>query len=102
MKKDYSGKIAKIASFLNIPADERLIERVVELSSFGAMTANQNTNFDWIPQKADVPKHFRKGDIGDWRNHFSLEQSQRMDALFLEKMTNTGLQLDFGDGVFMP
>jgi len=102
MKKDYSGNIAKIASFLNIPADERLIERVVALSSFGAMTANQNTNFDWIPQKADVPKHFRKGDIGDWRNYFSLEQSQQMDALFLEKMTNTGLQLDFGDGVFMP
>lgn len=102
MKKDSAGNVAKIAAFLNIPAGSQLIDKVVELSSFGAMTSNQNTNFDWIPQKADKPKHFRKGDIGDWRNHFSAEQSQQMDTLFLEKIKDTGLGFDFGDGVFMP
>ena len=64
--------------------------------------ANQNTNFDWIPQKADKPKHFRKGDIGDWKNYFSAEQSQQMDNLFLEKMKDSGLQFDFGDGIILP
>jgi hypothetical protein len=43
------------------------------------MTSNETTNFDWIPQKADKPKHFRKGDIGDWRNHFTAEQSLQMN-----------------------
>ena len=97
MKKDHAGSVAKIASFLDIQADAQFIDRVVALSSFGAMTSNQNTNFDWIPQKADKPRHFRKGDIGDWRNHFSPEQSQQMDALFLEKMKDSGLAFDFGD-----
>jgi len=102
MKNDHAGNVARLASFLNLQADSQLIDTVVTLSSFKSMTSNETTNFDWIPQRADVPKHFRKGDIGDWRNHFSEEQSQQMDSLFMEKMKGTGLQFDFGDGVVLP
>lgn len=102
MKNDHAGNVSKIATFLDIQAASPLIDKVVALSSFQSMTSNQNTNFDWVPQKAGKPKHFRKGDIGDWRNHFNAEQSQRMDALFTEKMKGTGLRFDFGDGVSMP
>jgi hypothetical protein len=102
MKRDHAGNVARLASFLDLQADSQLIETVVTLSSFKSMTSNETTNFDWVPQRADVPKHFRKGDIGDWRNHFNAEQSQQMDALFMEKMKGTGLQFDFGDGVIMP
>jgi hypothetical protein len=102
MKHDHIGNVTRLASFLDLQADSQLIDRVVALSSFQSMTSNQTTNFDWIPQRADVPRHFRKGDIGDWRNHFSSEQSQQMDALFLEKLKGTALQFDFGDGVILP
>jgi hypothetical protein len=102
MKNDHIGSVARIASFLDIKADPQLIDEVAALSSFQSMTSNQNTNFDWIPQKADKPKHFRKGDIGDWRNHFSPEQSEQMDALFMRKMKDSGLQFDFGEGILMP
>jgi hypothetical protein len=102
MKHDHAGNVAKLASFLDLQADSHLIDLVVTLSSFKSMTSNETTNFDWVPQKADKPKHFRKGDIGDWRNHFSAEQSQQMDDLFMEKMKGTGLQFDFGDGVILP
>jgi hypothetical protein len=102
MKKDHTGNVARLASFLDVQADTALIDKVVTLSSFQSMATGQNTNFDWVPQKADKPKHFRKGDIGDWRNHFTAEQSQQMDDLFLEKMKDTGLQFDFGDGVILP
>jgi hypothetical protein len=102
MKHDHAGNVAKLASFLDIQADTQLIETVVLLSSFQSMTSNETTNFDWIPQRADVPKHFRKGDIGDWRNHFSAEQSRQMDDLFIKKMKDSGLQFDFGDDVILP
>ena len=102
MKHDHAGNVAKLASFLDIQTDSQLIETVVRLSSFQSMTSNETTNFDWIPQKADKPKHFRKGDIGDWRNHFSAEQSQQMDDLFMKKMKGSDLQFDFGDGVILP
>ena len=102
MKHDHAGSVARIASFLELDVDPQLIDNVVALSSFQSMTSNATTNFDWIPQKADKPKHFRKGDIGDWRNHFSAEQSLQMDHLFLEKMKGSGLRFDFGDGIIMP
>jgi len=102
IKHDHAGNVAKLASFLDIQTDSQLIETVVRLSSFQSMTSNETTNFDWIPQKADKPKHFRKGDIGDWRNHFSPEQSQQMDAIFMKKMKGSDLQFDFGDGVILP
>jgi hypothetical protein len=102
MKHDPAGNVAKMASFLELQFDSQLIDRVVTLSSFQFMTSNETTNFDWIPQRADKPKHFRKGDIGDWRNHFSAEQSQQMNDLFMKKMKDSGLQFDFGDGVILP
>jgi hypothetical protein len=102
MKHDHAGSVAKIASFLDLQPSPQLIDTVVTLSGFQSMTSNETTNFDWIPQKADKPKHFRKGDIGDWRNHFSVEQSQQMDDLFLKKMKDSGLQFDFGEGVILP
>ena len=102
MKYDHAGNVAKLASFLDIQADSQLIETVVRLSSFQSMTSNEATNFEWVPQKAGTPKHFRKGDVGDWRNYFSIEQSQQMDDLYLKKMKNSDLQFDFGDGVILP
>ena len=102
IKHDHAGNVAKLASFLDIQTDSQLIETVVRLSSFQSMTSNETTNFEWIPQKADKPKHFRRGDIGDWRNHFSPEQSQQMDDLFMKKMKGSDLQFDFGDGVILP
>lgn len=102
MKNDHAGNVSRIASFLDLQADSQLIDRVVALSSFKNMSSSQSTNFNWVPQREGIPGHFRKGDIGDWRNQFTEEQSQRLDALFLEKMQGTGLHFDFGDGVILP
>jgi len=102
MKINLAENVAKIGAFLNIQADSELIDRVVTSSSFKSMASGQNTNFDWIPQRAGVPSHFRKGDIGDWRNRLTEEQSQQLDAVFMEKMQGTGLQFDFGNGVILP
>ena len=102
MKNNHADSVARIASFLNLQADSQLIDRVVALSSFKSMKSSETTNFDWIPQREGVPTHFRKGDIGDWRNQFTEEQSQQLDALFMEKMKGTSLQFDFGDGVILP
>lgn len=102
MKHDHAGGVAKLASFLNLEASPQLIDTVVAQSSFQSMQSGETTNFDWIPQKAGKPKHFRKGDIGDWRNHFTAEQSQQMDDVFIRKMKGSGLQFDFGEGVTLP
>lgn len=102
MKNDHAGNVARIASFLDLQADSQLIDKVVALSSFKSMSSGESTNFNWIPQREGIPTHFRKGDIGDWRNQFTEAQSQQLDALYMEKLQGTGLQFDFGDGVILP
>jgi hypothetical protein len=102
MKNDHAGNVARIASFLDLQADSQLIDKVVALSSFKSMSSGDSTNFTWVPQREGVPTHFRKGDIGDWRNQFTEAQSQQLDELYMEKMKGTGLQFDFGDGVILP
>ena len=102
MKHDHASHVAKIGYFLGREMDTQLIDTVVTLSSFQSMKSNETTNFDWIPQKVDKPKHFRKGDIGDWKNYFSPEQSRQMDDLIIANLKGSGLQFDFGDGVLLP
>ncbi len=39
----------------------------------------------------------RKGEVGDWRNHLTPEQSAEIDQLCEEKLKGTGLVFDFGE-----
>jgi hypothetical protein len=102
MKRDLTATVTRIAEFIGVAADQKLVERVVAGSGFEAMATHTGTNFDWVPQREGVPKHYRKGMVGDWRNHFSEAQNQQLDALYRQKMTGTGLRFDFGDGLILP
>lgn len=102
MKREPAKAIERVAAFIGVECGEELLRTVVEKSSFASMAGNKLANLDWVPQKEGVPRHMRKGIIGDWREHFSDEQNRRFDALYLEKMTGTGLRFDFGDGLVLP
>jgi len=102
MKRDLRAVISQLGSFLQIKVGKELIDRVIERSSFRNMAANKQTNLNWVPQRQGVPGHFRKGGVGDWRNHFTAEQNKMYDALYLKKMAGSGLRFDFGDGLIMP
>ena len=39
----------------------------------------------------------RKGEVGDWKNYFTPEQSAEMDKVCPEKLNGSGLEFDFGD-----
>ena len=38
----------------------------------------------------------RKGAIGDWKTQFSTEDSQRLDKLYQDRLSGTGLEFNFG------
>ena len=40
----------------------------------------------------DGPKFLRKGEVGDWKNFFTPEQSERFDKELLAKLDGTGLE----------
>ena len=101
MKRDLADVVRQTANFIEVPLNQTLLERVMAGSGFRAMATNKKTNFNWIPQQEGIPKHYRKGIIGDWRNQFSAEQNELFDKVYLQQMSGTNLQFDFGDGLIL-
>ena len=70
-----------------------MLEQIVEQTSFNAMKNAENVSYKWIAgHKGDF---IRKGEVGDWRNHFTDEQNGFFDKVYAEKMAGTGLQFKF-------
>lgn len=93
MKRDPKSVIRKIANFVEIPYDDALIDLVAEKSSFKAMKNNPLANCSQVAQKG-LP-HMRKGEVGDWKNYFTVAQSEAFDELNSEKMLGKGLNFEY-------
>lgn len=51
-------------------------------------------NMAWISIFNDNGKStfLRKGEVGDWKNYLTAEQSAQLDAIFEERLQGTGIQ----------
>ena len=98
MKKDTRGCVIKIANFLGqeIP-DSKTIDLIVEKSSFETMSTKINGFFrynkTWDSSKS---RFIRKGQIGDWINYFTNEQSAYVDGRCDELLRSLGLTFQYG------
>jgi hypothetical protein len=102
MKADLAQVATELAEFLGVTPEPELIASVVDQSSFKAMSTNPQTDFHWIPSKEGEESHFRKGVVGDWRNHFTPAQNEQFEAIFAEKMAGSDLRFNFGGGLILP
>ncbi|KAL2086653.1 hypothetical protein ACEWY4_017712 [Coilia grayii] len=86
LKEDLTANVRRIASFLELRLTEEQIQTISAEGTFSAMKENAvNTH----GQFGNVL--FRKGEVGDWRNHFSEAQSQQMDEAFSKRLAGTRL-----------
>lgn len=77
LKCDTKGIVEKLAAFLGIDLNDQMLGKVLENCSFESM---RKDNQRWTSERPkDMPSFIRKGEIGDWRNHFSAQQSDRMN-----------------------
>ncbi|XP_063053540.1 sulfotransferase 6B1-like isoform X2 [Engraulis encrasicolus] len=86
LKEDLCESVRRIASFLDLPLSE---EQVVAISSEGTFSAMKENAVSTHGQFGNVL--FRKGEVGDWKNHFSEAQSQQMDEEFNKRLAGTRL-----------
>ncbi|XP_076878378.1 sulfotransferase 6B1-like [Brachyhypopomus gauderio] len=86
LKEDLGGSIKKVAEFFGYELADARIDAIAEDSTFSAMKKGSS---DSHGKMANVI--FRKGEIGDWRNHFSKAQSEQMDAAFEKHLAGTKL-----------
>ncbi|XP_061435688.1 sulfotransferase 1 family member D1-like isoform X1 [Lethenteron reissneri] len=96
MKEDPMREVSRIARFLERPLSEQQLREVVKLTSFPVMRDNPMTNYSTLPTdflNHSVSPFMRKGDVGDWRNHFSAAQLEAFEQDYKKKMATTDLRL---------
>mmetsp|Transcript_2104 Transcript_2104/g.3309 ORF Transcript_2104/g.3309 Transcript_2104/m.3309 type:complete len:361 (-) Transcript_2104:162-1244(-) len=91
LKLNPKEKIREIAAFLELDATEELIDKVVEYSSLSEMKKQADEH------GGDVLQHLRKGEIGDWTNHFSLSMAQQFVNKYKEEMSGIPLTYNLGN-----
>ncbi len=95
MKSNPQKAIFQIATFLgetyikNI-RNEQILNQIMTHSSFESMSKKQER---WSSKRPEnMPPFIRKGEVGDWKNYFSPEQTKRLRDQF--KMRTLGTELE--------
>ncbi|XP_068161581.1 sulfotransferase 2B1-like [Antennarius striatus] len=94
MVQNLEDSVASIAKFLDKSLDTEVIEKIAKKCLFKNMKnrlSNNSTNPSIDERMAEL---FRKGIVGDWKNHLSEEEAKYFDAVCKEKMTDVKCKWD--------
>ncbi|XP_064626312.1 sulfotransferase 1C4-like [Lineus longissimus] len=81
-------EIARIAKFCDERLSDDVTDKIIQATRFDTMKNNPRTNGSTVPGfRQEISPFIRKGISGDWKNHFSADQSTRFDALMAEKLS---------------
>ena len=89
MKENIRKETRRVAQFLGHNLTDDQIQFVADRANFDTMKKKRMVI---SKNETEGKGHFRKGIVGDWRSHFSVEQTQYVDQLTTEKLEGTGLQ----------
>ncbi|XP_077864380.1 sulfotransferase 1C2-like [Saccoglossus kowalevskii] len=93
MKADMAAILTKVAEFLGRPVDVETIERVVTRSSFESMKS-VGDDMRMTPLQdswRSVSQYLWKGDVGNWKNHFTIAQNKYFDKYITMEAEKHGL-----------
>lgn len=78
-------EIKRLAKFLNVECSDDLITKIADKCGFDKLKKAHVT----VKKTESKVQHYRKGEIGDWKNHFTVAQSEEFDELFKTKMAGS-------------
>lgn len=98
LKMNPKHEIRKLAEFIGKNLDDEVLDKIIHHTSFDVMKQNPMANYSLIP--AEIMNHsispfMRKGEVGDWKHHFTVAQNERFDEDYKKKMANTSLTFHF-------
>ncbi|XP_002123224.2 amine sulfotransferase-like [Ciona intestinalis] len=88
IKKDPKKEILKVAKFLEVDLTEAEAQNVADLTTF-EKTKERMKN---VP---GVPSFYNKGAVGNWKTHFTVALSQRVDRMVEEKLSSTDIKFTY-------
>ncbi|XP_050927260.1 cytosolic sulfotransferase 3 isoform X1 [Lates calcarifer] len=91
--EDTERELDRLCSFLGLSATIELKRQVMEKVLFDNMKHNKMVNGS-VDEVFDskISPFMRKGKVGDWKNHFTVQQNEQFDEDYKRKMKNTDLQ----------
>ncbi|MBN3315725.1 ST1S3 sulfotransferase, partial [Atractosteus spatula] len=93
MKEDLPRELDRLCDFLGVALGEAERDRVLRAAGFEAMKSNRLTNYSTCDMmKHDISPFMRKGMVGDWKNHFTVAQSEAFDEDYRRKMKDSTLR----------
>ncbi|XP_033728428.1 sulfotransferase 1C4-like [Pecten maximus] len=96
MKKDLRSCVLKMAEFLGAKQDPEFLDEVANKCQFSAMSKAKRSNEKETSLSRDGSNPFyRKGDVGDWKNWFTVAQNEMYDEVLKEKMADIDLEIKY-------
>ncbi|XP_030845638.1 sulfotransferase isoform X1 [Strongylocentrotus purpuratus] len=99
MKQDLRGSVVRVCDFLGKELSDDIIDVITENSTFNAMKKDPTANPDSLLVFKEAAKQkrsfLRKGEVGDWKNHFTVAQNIIFDDLYRGKTNGSGMNFTF-------
>ncbi|KAM3860051.1 sulfotransferase 1C2 [Diretmus argenteus] len=89
MKENPRREVKRIMRYLDLSLSDDVISRIVELTSFKNMKENPMANYTFFEKTIldhSISPFMRKGEVGDWTNHFTPDQSKMFDEDYQKQM----------------
>uniref|UniRef100_A0A8C6V0D5 Sulfotransferase n=1 Tax=Neogobius melanostomus TaxID=47308 RepID=A0A8C6V0D5_9GOBI len=84
IKQNLSEGVRQISTFFGFPLSDAQVEKISQGSTFNAMKEKSANSHGGMGNVI-----FRKGQVGDWKNHFTEQQNQQMDEAFKKHLEGT-------------
>ncbi|XP_021376707.1 sulfotransferase family cytosolic 1B member 1-like [Mizuhopecten yessoensis] len=96
MKRNLLTNIRKIAKFLGVEENEELFEKIVEKCDFKKMRSSGTFGAPWKSLTKDSTSPIcRKGQVGDWKNWFTVAQNETFDEIYKKEMKDSKLKFEY-------
>ncbi|XP_062316012.1 sulfotransferase family 1, cytosolic sulfotransferase 5 isoform X1 [Osmerus eperlanus] len=98
MKKDPAKEIRRISEFLGQNTSDQLIDNIMQMTTFAAMRENPMANYSTIPETIfdrQASEFLRKGEVGDWKNHFSSQENKVFEEHYNTMMADVDIPFCF-------
>ena len=92
MKQDFDAVLDELTQFLGYSLSDDVRDKIKQQTSFDHMKNDDFSNLHEIPE---LGSFFRKGQVGSWKDRFTVAQSEQFDRVFAERMQGSGLDFDF-------
>lgn len=103
LKNNTLKELKRLAEFLEVKIADPLLKEIAEKCQFDNLkTADKSVRNDEALSKImravslnEHPTIYRKGEIGDWKNYFTVAMSEAFDKTNADNMDDIGLEFEF-------